>query len=154
MVRPANGPAPGAGEALPRIPGLDPVSPPPGAGVPTPKLEPAPEKPRPDQGQNSAAEKPTELQADNVRMENGVATAEGHASLAFGKYNASADTIRYHPDTHSADFIGHVEVKDGINLVQGDEINVNLETGSIKIQGPLAQVFSRQFHLPPRSGNE
>jgi hypothetical protein len=144
MVRPASGPVPGAGETPPRIPGLDPVSPPPGAGVPTRKLEPTPEEPRSDQGQNTTAEKPVELQADNTRMENGVAIAKGNAHLAFGKYNASADVIHYHPDTRSADFIGHVEVKDGINLVQAEEISVNLETGSIKIQGP-----HRTSILPP-----
>ncbi|TCO89415.1 beta-lactamase regulating signal transducer with metallopeptidase domain [Chthoniobacter flavus] len=84
----------------------------------------------------SKEEGPVEIESDKTHMENGVAIAEGNARLAFGKYHVAADTILYHPDTRSADFIGHVAVKDGVNLVQGEEINVTFETGSIKVRGP------------------
>lgn len=80
-------------------------------------------------------EKPVEMQADQTRMENGVAIAEGHAHLAFGKYDAAADTIRYHPDTHAAELFGHAEVKDGGNLTVGGEIGVSFSTGNIRVLG-------------------
>lgn len=120
------------------------LGPPGAASATSPKVEPAPENLKPDQAHITPAKKPVELQADNVRMENGVATAEGHAQLAFGKYAATADEIHYHPDTRGADLIGHVEVKDGLNLVQAEGISVNLDTGTTKIQGP-----HRTSILPP-----
>jgi hypothetical protein len=78
-----------------------------------------------------------ELNSDKTHAENGVVIAEGHAHLVLGNYDVWADTIRYDALDHSADLVGHVEIKDATNRTTGDDIHAVFQPdGGIEIRGP------------------
>ncbi|HSI15500.1 MAG TPA: M56 family metallopeptidase [Chthoniobacter sp.] len=82
-------------------------------------------------------DKPIDIQADSTRMENGIAIAEGHVRVTWGRYSMTADTVRYDPNTKTAHLLGKVEVANDINVIQAEDVEITLEgDGQVRVKGP------------------